>query len=80
MKAPAETGEGLSYADHLRILCTDDPRLAEELAAFHRVEDVLEWMQQRALCQTAVDIVGQDEFTYDFLVQLDSRWLAFGVT
>jgi hypothetical protein len=28
-----------------------------------------------------VDIVGQDEFHYDFLVRLDAegRWLAFGV-
>ena len=56
--------------------------LAQEVADFHSIRGVLEWMRRRDLCRAAVDIVGQDEFSYDFLVELEprGRWLAFGVT
>jgi hypothetical protein len=67
------------YADRLQ---AEAPDLAREIAAFTGIEQVLAWMQQRGLGQAAIDIVGQDEFSYDFLVELekDGRWLAFGVT
>jgi hypothetical protein len=68
--------------DYLQRLRATDPQLAEEFAGFTGVEQVLQWMARRGLATTAVDIVGQDEFEYDFLVRLDAagRWLAFGVT
>jgi hypothetical protein len=67
------------YADKLR---ANLPDVAAEIATFTGVEQVLTWMQQRGLIGRAVDIVGQDEFSYDFLVELEpaGRWLAFGVT
>jgi hypothetical protein len=39
-------------------------------------------MQRRGLTQAAVDLVGMDDFSYDFLIQLESggRWIAFGVS
>jgi len=72
----------LDYADYVERLHAQDQALAAELAGFHGVERVLQWMQERGLIHTAIDLVGQDEFSYDFLVQLglDGRWLAFGVT
>jgi hypothetical protein len=70
------------YADHVQRLSRQEPALAGELAGFHGIEQVLTWMQLKDLVGSAVDIVGQDEFEYDFLLQLGpgGRWLAFGVT
>jgi hypothetical protein len=72
----------MKYAEHIAALRATDPTLAEEAAGFRGVSDVLAWMQRRGLARTAVDIVGQDEFEYDFLIQLEpaGRWLAFGLT
>jgi hypothetical protein len=72
----------LEYADHVEALRADSPELADEAAAFRGVEDVLQWMKRRGLTRAAVDLVGMDEFNYDFLIQLEpgGRWIAFGVT
>jgi hypothetical protein len=72
----------MEYADSVRELGAREPGLAAELAPFRGISALLEWMQRRGLTRAAVDIVGQDEFHYDFLVQLEpgGRWLAFGVT
>jgi hypothetical protein len=74
----------LDYPDYIKRLRGQEPVLAEELAGFHGVENVLQWMEQRGLCQQkqTIDLVGQDEFSYDFLLQLEpaGRWLVFGVT
>jgi hypothetical protein len=63
----------------LRAAC---PELGEELAGFCGIAAVLDWMQRRRLSQAPVDIIGQDEFHYDFLLQFEpgGRWLSFGVT
>lgn len=72
----------LEYDDHLERLRGSEAALAAELEGFRSIEHVLQWMQKRALCQAAVDIVGMDEFHYDFLIQLAprGRWICFGVT
>jgi len=70
------------YADYVTALRDESPDLAAEVASFHGLEQVLQWMQRRALTQAAVDLIGMDEFSYDFLIQLEAggRWIAFGVT
>ena len=52
------------------------------MAGWHSLESVLEWMKAKSLPPGSVDLIGQDEFEYDFLVELEpaGRWLAFGVT
>jgi hypothetical protein len=82
MNATETRTEHLDYPDYVQALRARWPELAEELAGFEGVEDVLRWMQRRGLCPTPVDIVGQDEFSYDFLVRFEppDGWLAFGVT
>jgi hypothetical protein len=72
----------MEYADHVAILRREDSALADELAAFIGVGQIVDWMKQRGLAQTRVDMVGQDEFHYDFLIELlpGGRWLALGVT
>jgi hypothetical protein len=70
------------YADHVQALHAESPELASEVASFRSVENVLQWMKRRDLTHTAVDLVGMDEFSYDFLIQLErgGRWISFGVS
>jgi hypothetical protein len=72
----------IEYADYVTVLRRESPDLATEVAAFRGMVQVLQWMQQRGLTQAAVDMIGMDEFSYDFLIQLEpaGRWIAFGVT
>jgi hypothetical protein len=72
----------LEYRDHVESLRAGSPDLAAEVASFRSVEHVLQWMQRRGRTRAAVDLIGMDEFNYDFLIQLepDGRWIAFGVT
>ena len=69
------------FADHVERLRPAHPELADAFAGFTGIEQVLQWMAGRVLTGKDVDIVGQDEFHYDFLVRLEGegRWLAFGV-
>jgi hypothetical protein len=70
------------FADYVDGLRADHPDLARDFAGFTGIEDVLRWMSTRPVGRTDIDIVGMDEFNYDFLVRLDESgpWLAFGVT
>jgi hypothetical protein len=82
MQTCATNTPRLDYPDYVEALRAESPELAEELAAFQGITGVLDWMKRRGLTQAAVDIVGQDEFHYDFLIEFEGggRWLAFGVT
>ena len=70
------------YADYVTALRDEEPDLATEVASFHGLEQVLQWMQRRGLTQASIDMIGMDEFSYDFLIQLQpaGRWIAFCVT
>jgi hypothetical protein len=70
------------YADYIRILRQGHLRLAEDVAAFHGINDVLEWMKHRSMERNPIDMIAQDEFEYDFIVQVapGDGWLVFGVT
>jgi hypothetical protein len=76
------TTDDLDYPNYVAALGADHPDLAAELAGFQGIEQVLDWMKRRGLCHTSIDIIGQDEFHYDFLLELSpgGEWLAFGVT
>jgi hypothetical protein len=73
--------EHRTYSDHVQALGAEFPTLASEFARSDSLENVLDWLQTRDLPAAAVDIIGQDEFSYDFLIRLEPerRWLAFGV-
>jgi hypothetical protein len=71
----------MHYTDQIDLLRHAHPELANEFAAFQGVSDILAWMQRRDLTRAAVDIIGMDEFEYDFLIeQGPGCWLAFGIT
>ena len=80
MRPPAEADQ--DYAADVERLRDQAPDFAAELACFTGISSVLDWMKTRNLTRAAVDIVGQDEFHYDFLIQLEPhrRWISFGVT
>lgn len=69
------------YAEYVEDLRADRPDLAAVFGRSDSLENVLDWLKERNLSRGAVDIIGQDEFSYDFLVQLDEAdcWAAFGV-
>ena len=71
----------LEYDDYVEQLRASHPQLAAAFSGRDSIEHVIEWMKQRGFPPGSVDMVGQDEFSYDFLIQLDAagRWLVFGV-
>jgi hypothetical protein len=81
MKYVSFKPEHKTYSDHVNALAVDFPDLATNFARSDSLENVLDWMETRDLASGAVDIIGQDEFSYDFLIRLEpeGRWLVFGV-
>jgi hypothetical protein len=71
----------LEYDDYVERLRADWPELAAAFAGRDSIEHVVEWLKQRRLPRGSVEMVGQDEFSYDFLINLvdAGRWLVFGV-
>jgi hypothetical protein len=69
------------YLAHVADLQPDHPDLAEPFGHSDSLENVLGWMNERGFPPGSVDMVSQDEFSYDFLIRLEAedRWLVFGV-
>lgn len=71
----------MPYPDHLAALAAADPTLGAEVARLRNVEGILKWAPGYGVALAGLDLVQQDEYSYDFLVPLpDARWLAFAVT
>jgi hypothetical protein len=72
----------VEYADSILALRIDRPDLAEELAQFRGLANVMQWMAQRGVPLAAAEIIQQDEFSLDFVVPIDAdgTHLAFGIT
>jgi hypothetical protein len=72
----------IKFQDHLASVGQRHPDLADELARFNTLENVLRWMPKRGLSLATIDVVTQDEFSHDVLVPLEDGklHLAFGVT
>ncbi len=72
----------MEYPGHVDRLRLADSLLADQVAGFTGITGVMAWMQHHDRTRVPIDIVGQDEFHYDFLIELEpaGRWLVFGVT
>ncbi len=72
----------MEYQDYVNLLEAQSPALARELAPFHTLENVLQWMKRRGLSLGTIDVVNQDEYCHDVIIPLDSagRHLVFGCT
>ena len=82
MTCGANTVELPDYPDYVARIAVTEPELARAFSTFQSVSSVLDWMKPRGLMSAAIDMVGMDEFEYDFLIQLEpgGRWVVFGVT
>lgn len=72
----------MNYQEDVEKLLTSNPKVGREVGDFRGVSDVMTWMQTTGRTKAQVDIIGQDEFHYDFLVELAElgEWVAFGIT
>src|SRR5262249_45134335 len=79
MRSPSEPPDYKDYVDALR---ATHPDLAEAFEGYFGIGSVIEWMKGHGLSRTPIDLVGQDEFEYDFVIELgpEGSWLVFGVT
>ncbi|MBX9625264.1 MAG: hypothetical protein K2X82_15765 [Gemmataceae bacterium] len=69
------------YPDQLAALAASDPALGAEVAGLRNLEGILRWAPSAGVSLAGLDLVQQDEYSYDFLVPLpDARWLVFAVT
>jgi hypothetical protein len=72
----------VEYADYVDSLRASRPELAAELYPFRGLGKVMQWMAARGIPLESAEIIHQDEFSLDFVFQLevDGTHLAFGIT
>lgn len=69
------------YPDQLAALVVAEPVLGAAVAELRNVEGILKWAPGAGVPLAGLDLVQQDEYSYDLLVPLpDARWLTFAVT
>ena len=71
----------MNYAQQLESLAIFDPTLGANIAPLRNLEAILKWAPGAGVPFTGIDLVQQDEYSYDLYLPLpDSRWLVFGVS
>ena len=71
----------MSYTDQLASLCDADPALGEQVQPLRNLEAILKWAPGAGIPFAGIDLVQQDEYSYDLYLPLpDARWLVFGVS
>ena len=71
----------MTYAEQLDALRAADPELGAQVAPLRNLEAILKWAPGAGVDFKGVDLVQQDEYSYDLLLPLPAgRWLSFGVS
>lgn len=71
----------MTYAEQLDAFRAADPELGAQLAPLRNLEAILKWAPCAGIDFAGIDLVQQDEYSYDLLLPLpDARWLNFGVS
>lgn len=71
----------IEYPEQLALLASADPALGEQVSGLRNLESILKWAPDAGVPLAGIDLVQQDEYSYDLLLPLpDARWLVFGVT
>ena len=71
----------MKYAQQLEALIEADPTLGTAVAPLRNLEAILKWAPGAGVSLAGIDLVQQDEYSYDLYLPLpDSRWLVFGVS
>ena len=71
----------MNYTGQLDALCAADPALGEQVKSLRNLEAILKWAPGAGIPFSGIDLVQQDEYSYDLYLPLpDTRWLVFGVS
>lgn len=71
----------MEYAQQLAALTEADPALGAEVAKLRNLEAILKWAPGYGISLAGVDLVQQDEYSYDLFLPLPGgRWIVFGVS
>lgn len=71
----------MTYAEQLAALTAVDPELGARVAPLRNLEAILKWAPGAGIDFARIDLVQQDEYSYDLLLPLpNARWLNFGVS
>lgn len=71
----------MNYAEQLAALAAADPALGEQVSPLRNLEAILKWVPAVGIPLARIDLVQQDEYSYDLYLPLkDGRWLLFGVS
>jgi hypothetical protein len=71
----------MTYPEQLAALAAADPALGAQVARLNNLEAILKWAPGAGIAFAGIDLVRQDEYSYDLFLPLpDSRWLVFGVS
>jgi hypothetical protein len=68
----------MSFQDSVDKL--NDTLLCRTLSTFSTIEDVLSWIKGFNPRLDGLDVIQQDEFTFDLVVPQENQFLAFGST
>ncbi len=71
----------MNYTQQLDSLHSADPTLGAQVAPLRNLEAILKWAPGAGIPFAGIDLVQQDEYSYDLYLPLpDSRWLVFCVS
>ncbi|AMV29189.1 hypothetical protein VT84_32645 [Gemmata sp. SH-PL17] len=71
----------MTYPEQLAALVSRNSALGEQVASLRNLEAILKWAPGAGIPFAGIDLVQQDEYSYDLYLPLpDSRWLVFGVS
>ena len=71
----------MNYAQQLDSLHSADHTLGAQVAPLRNLEAILKWAPGAGIPFAGIDLVQQDEYSYDLYLPLpDARWLVFGVS
>ena len=71
----------MTYPEQIAALTATDPALGAEVAGLRNLEAILKWAPAAGIPLAGIDLVQQDEYSYDLFLPLpDSRWIVFGVS
>lgn len=72
----------MTYLEQLDELKTNDPVLGVQIAGLRNLEAILKWAPEAGIPFAGIDLVQQDEYSYDLFLPLpdNTRWLVFGVS
>ena len=70
----------MNYAEQLAALTAADPALGSQVADLRNLEAILRWAPGAGIALAGIDLVQQDEYSYDLFLPLTSLFRVFEVS